>query len=65
MAADVDAGYSIFRSKGDAASAAAAAAEFEVQTSGPVPITQFHQVESVIQYISQLHSPSPCFQNHL
>ena len=48
MAADVDAGYSIFRSKGDAASAAAAAAEFEAaaQTSaGPAAITQFHQVE--------------------
>ena len=44
MAADVDAGYSIFRSKGDAASAAAAAADFEVQTSGPAAITQFHQV---------------------
>ena len=47
MAADVDAGYSIFRNKGDAASAAAAAAEFETQTSGTAPITSLHQVESV------------------
>ena len=49
MAADVDSGYSIFRSKGDAASAAAAAAEFETQTSasaGTAPITSLHQVDS-------------------
>ena len=50
MAADVDSGYSIFRSKGDAASAAAAAAEFETQTasaSGTAPITSLHQVDSM------------------
>ena len=46
MAADVDSGYSIFRNKGDAASAAAAAAEFETQATsapGTAPITSLHQ----------------------